>query len=135
MLKKWFSISLFLSASISLLAHSVLQHHHHEEAICLETEHCDTGLLDPEDHKNHHDHHGDENSEYCPFMQQIVLPVKVYRQFQKIILFNPIAVLGQVICLASSSELAITEISSHFSAIHFKSIPLIPNGLRAPPFN
>ncbi len=69
-------------ASIVLLAHAVVPHHHHESEVCFTKDHYQTDCGDHDDdatgHKHGHD--GESEVEFCVLKTEIVIPSNELKQ-------------------------------------------------------
>lgn len=71
-----------LLASIVLLAHAVVPHHHHESEVCFTNDHCQTDCDGHDDDatEHNHQHDGDTDAEFCALKTDIVIPTNQLKQ-------------------------------------------------------
>lgn len=77
-MKKITAHTFLLLATILLLAHAVLPHHHHQLQFCIESSHCHHHNV-PDPLASSHDHDG-ENSADCLLKQLIIFPANPVKQ-------------------------------------------------------
>ena len=75
MIRRLIAISFIMLASILLVAHAVVPHHHHNKQICLERSHC---IHDDLTHghgpnSGSHSHDGENNHEDCVLKDPVVV--------------------------------------------------------------
>lgn len=76
MIRKRIAILFVLFATILLLAHAFVPHHHHKDHICLSPHHCsaDGHAHESEIPINDHQHDGQNDSEFCVLKQAVFIP-------------------------------------------------------------
>ena len=80
MAKRTIGISLILLANIVLLVHAFVLHHHHENRVCFETNHCTDDHTKHDHQPSEHNHKHDGNSDNCILKQAIAIPAQLYKQ-------------------------------------------------------
>jgi hypothetical protein len=72
---KRLSAILFASlASLMLLVHGIIPHHHHGDVVCFEVMHCHgCDKAEHNDCQRHHDHEPAENNGECCLLNQMVM--------------------------------------------------------------
>jgi len=83
MIRRTTAILFILLASISLLAHAVIQHHHHSGVICNISSQCQTDIdaQHPTTPEHNHKHGGNCGVNYCTLNQEVELPRNVIKVF------------------------------------------------------
>ena len=145
MIKRTAAIFFILLANISLLAHAVIQHHHHSGIICNTSSHCQTDIdvQHPNKPEHNHKHGGNSGANYCTLNQEVELPRNVIKAFSsykdKVRDNNTVDLFGDVrfVFLRNAflppvffKTTVFTRFDSFFSSQVFLSSGL---GLRAPP--
>ncbi len=129
--KHHISVFFLLTALFSLLVHTVLPHHHHDNLICvMETHQCDEPCENYDaDHEKTHQHDSGE-------IEDCTLKTLVLKNSESVIKFsNPVFIclylLSDVECIFDSS---IPDRPKHYLEYFQPPFVLRINGLRAPPF-
>jgi hypothetical protein len=142
MIKKTIAIASIMLASIVLLAHSVVPHHHHNKQVCLVSTHC-TNDKSTDEHgstKENHSHDGENNAHDCVLKESAVILSdhwKSYLKFEN----NRYERSGlddyHHNLLNSSTEFVIPFLFSYIHERHpdcsYSSLITASLGLRAPP--
>lgn len=142
MIRKRIAIFFILFATVLLLVHAMVPHHHHKDHICISIHHCQSGGC-THDHGtpvNDHQHEGESDSEFCVLKQAVFIPSSPWNQFDKYSFGNdkPLFFLDfQALWCDNEWKAYMPDIdlSGHESSIPFiyYDFAVSSSGLRAPP--
>ena len=74
MIKKTIAVASIMLASIVLLAHAIVPHHHHNKQVCLVNSHCTNDNKDEHGSTDKsHSHDGENNSDHCVLKESVAV--------------------------------------------------------------
>ena len=82
MIRQTWVIFILLFATIIVLAHAVIPHHHHSNLVCVVSSHCESDNYADEHNAplNNHKHDGKSDTDNCVIKQIIAIPANQLRQ-------------------------------------------------------
>lgn len=85
MIRKRIAIFFVLFATLLLLVHALVPHHHHKDHVCISIHHCQTDCCAHEHGAPGSDqsHEGENDSEFCVLKQAVFIPSSQWNQFDK----------------------------------------------------
>jgi hypothetical protein len=139
-MRKSLGLVLLLAANIILLAHVFIPHHHHKQAVCIESTHCEGDKASHNHAIPDRDHQHDGTSEFfnCILNQVITLPINPGKEISDCITYSGNFSFD---CFILSGEIAKIPPNACYQSFIDKNILLADHshyisshlGLRAPP--